>query len=72
MVKSPQALEELQIEGIEMREIFLDETLTPNLKVIKLTSVDLEGGMPIQHYRPLPSSVSHALLRATGRPYVDD
>jgi hypothetical protein len=40
-----------------MREIFLDETLTPNLKVIKLTSVDLEGGMPIQHYRPLPSSV---------------
>jgi hypothetical protein len=55
-----------------MREIFLDETLTPNLKVIKLTSVDVEGGMPIQHYRPLPSSVSHALLRATGLPYVDD
>lgn len=41
--RSLQALEELQIEGIEMREIFLDETLTPNLKVIKLTSVDVEG-----------------------------
>jgi hypothetical protein len=39
-----------------MHEIFLDETLTPNLN-IKLTSFDVEGGMLNQHYRPLPSSV---------------
>lgn len=40
--RSLSALEELLIEGIDMSEIILNETLTPKLKSIKLTSVSEE------------------------------